>query len=370
MRRLRRAALAAVAAVLPVLGWPTDVTAQPLASAVVEEILDGSELFIQLRQAHLHEKAIAPELVRTQNSRGQLAFSSGAAGRLNRFSHLRLGSSCFLLSRGQILVSGKQNGCTRSSRMSARGTNYVIALADSGEAELVVLEGTVDVQSLRDGQPSGESPITLTSGQKVRFSPLGLPLSLQRLTEADYAAILRGPLFQGFNAPLPGMTALQSYLQRTYPGLSPAGGQPTAPVISSDPLVVSINLARERSGRPVLQPLPPALAAENATYLEPVLEGILTSSNCDHDRPLWDAFQSRMAATMKLMPTSEVIACPMPARDWNTEAIVSRWMTSPLHTQILINRPRARHIDCVRLVKAGRAVGMCTLWTPLGGFGQ
>jgi hypothetical protein len=212
MSRPLRAALAAAVAGLPAFFWPAAVTAKPVASAVVEEILDGNELYIELRQAHLRDKAIAPELVRTKNSRGQLAFAGGAAGRLNRFSHLRLGSSCFLLSRGQILVSGKQNGCTRSSRMSTRGTNYLISLSENGEAELVVLEGTVEVQPLREGQPTGMPPTTVTSGQKVRFSTLGVLLSLQRLTAADYAAILRGPLFQGFTAPLPGMPALQSYL--------------------------------------------------------------------------------------------------------------------------------------------------------------
>jgi hypothetical protein len=74
-----------------------------------------------------------------------------------------------------------------------------------------------------------------------------------------------------------------------------------------------------------------------------------------------------MAATARLMPTSEMIACPMPAAAWNPEVIVSRWMGSPLHTQILINRPRARAIDCVRLERSGRAVAICTLWSPVAG---
>jgi hypothetical protein len=72
-----------------------------------------------------------------------------------------------------------------------------------------------------------------------------------------------------------------------------------------------------------------------------------------------------MAATAPLMPTSEVIACAMPARSWDPERIVARWLESPLHNQILLNRPRARAIDCVRLVRGERAVAMCTLWSPV-----
>ncbi|MFM7361883.1 MAG: hypothetical protein ACKO25_08690 [Cyanobium sp.] len=95
-------------------------------TAVVQEILDGKELYIDEKPARVRERAAAPDVVRTRNSRGQLTFGSGAAGRLNRFSQLRLGSSCFLMEKGQILVSGRQNGCTRSARLSVRGTNYLL----------------------------------------------------------------------------------------------------------------------------------------------------------------------------------------------------------------------------------------------------
>jgi hypothetical protein len=76
-----------------------------------------------------------------------------------------------------------------------------------------------------------------------------------------------------------------------------------------------------------------------------------------------------MASRSPLMPTSEVIACPMPAGAWNPDAIVSRWMGSPGHVQILIQRPRARSIDSVRLIRSVRAVGICTLWRPVKGAG-
>ena len=346
------------------LAWPSGSAASLGTSAVVQEILDGSELFIERRQAHLKEKAFTPELVRTQNSRGQLGFASGAAGRLDRFTQLRLGSTCFLLSSGQILVSGPQNGCTRSSWLSTRGTNYLVTLLDDGASEVAVLEGSLELQRLADGRPLNEPPTLVAGGNRVRLSSQGTLLWQRPLTAADYAAILQGPLFQGFSAPLPGMVVLESFLQRRFPGVIPVEPRP---MVSSDPLVETINRFRQQGGRPALQRLPPALAAQNATYLAPVLEGMLNSADCDHDRSRWGAFQSRMAASADLMPTSEVIACPMPAGAWDPEVIVSRWMGSPLHTQILLNRPRARSIDCVRLVRSGRAVAICTLWSPVAG---
>jgi hypothetical protein len=212
------------------------VVASPVAraadSATVQEILDGNELFIDSKPAHLKEKANAPQQVSTGNSRGQLAFEGGAAGRLNRFSQLRLGASCFLLDKGQILVSGKQNGCTRSSRMSVRGTNYLIDVSESGEAELSVLEGSVEVEPSRDGQPTGAAATTVEAGQKVRLSPVGVVLALLKLTSSDYTSVLNGPLFQGFNSALPGFGSLESYIRRYVPGVS-IPGVPYVPSIPS-----------------------------------------------------------------------------------------------------------------------------------------
>jgi hypothetical protein len=360
----RRAALTMAAAMVSALAWPAGSAASPATAAVVQEILDGSELFIERRQAHRKEKAFVPELVRTQNSRGQLGFASGASGRLNRFSQLRLGSTCFLVARGQILVSGQQNACTRSSRLSTRGTNYVVTLLEGGEVEVTVLEGALELQRLEDGRPIDERPIVVAGGNRVRLSSQGKVVRQRPLTADDYVAILQGPLFRGFTEPLPGGDALETFLKRRFPGVLQATSSDT---LSADPLVAGINRFRQRSGRPALQPLPAALAEQNAAYLAPVLQGILDSSTCDHERSRWDSFQSRMAATGNLMPTSEVIACPMPAGSWNPDGIVSRWMGSPLHTDILINRPRARSIDCVRLVRSGRAVAICTLWSPVKG---
>ena len=203
-------------------------------SATVQEILDGKELYIDQKQAAVKERASAPQTLSTKNSRGQLAFSGGAAGRINRFSLLRLGSSCFLMEKGQILVSGKQNGCTRSARLSVRGTNYLIEVQDDGTAELSVLEGAVEVEPLKDGEPTGQPPTTVEAGQKVKLSAEGVILTLLQLTAGDYSGILGGPLFSGFSSPLPGFAALESYIRSSVPGVS-LPGVPSVPSVPSIP---------------------------------------------------------------------------------------------------------------------------------------
>ena len=135
---MRRSSLPSVS-VLPILVLLVGQALGPLPvraseSAVVQEILDGNELFIDGKTAKVKQKAVAPQKVSTQNSRGQIRFDSGAAGRLNRFALLKLGQGCFLIEKGQILVSGKQSGCTRSARLSVRGTNYLLDVNESGEA--------------------------------------------------------------------------------------------------------------------------------------------------------------------------------------------------------------------------------------------
>ena len=216
--------------------------ARAAETATVQEILDGNQLYIDQKQARVNARASAPQVVSTRDSRGQLTFSGGAAGRLNRFSLLKLGSSCFLMEKGQILVSGKQNGCTRSARMSVRGTNYLIEVQDDGSSELSVLEGSVEVETLRDGAPSGQTPTTVGAGQKLTISPVGVILGLLKLSAGDYSSILNGPLFSGYTSQLPGFGALESYLRTALPGVSLPSipGAPALPVAPAVPSIPSI----------------------------------------------------------------------------------------------------------------------------------
>ena len=183
--------------------------------ATIQEILDGDELFIDDQKAKIEEKAQPPQVISTGLSRGQIAFSGGAVGRINRQSLVKLGSSCFLLNKGQILISGRQDGCTASSRLSVRGTNYVLKISDDGSADLAVLEGSVEVTD-----NSGEKEaVTVEAGQRLQLSPAGVVIGLLQLGAGDYQRILDGPLFIGYTAPLPGLADLRRYLNLNVPGL-------------------------------------------------------------------------------------------------------------------------------------------------------
>ncbi|SBO42790.1 hypothetical protein [Cyanobium sp. NIES-981] len=362
-------AAAAIAALLPLAWQPAPSWARPPSSAIVQEILDGDELFIESRRARVMDRARTPQHVRTGDSRGQLRFDTGASSRLSRFTRIRLGSTCFHLGGGQILVSGPQEGCVRSFRTSVRGTNYILRLVDQeADAEVIVLEGTLEVERLVDGLPSGEPGILLQEGTRSRLSADGRVLFTKRLTAEEVAAELQGPLFRGFRSPLADGEALRRSIERNWPELgqpSPVGGPAADPEASRDPLVRSINATRVANGRPPLSPLPPELARANISYLQPVLVGIMRSNDCNHDLGRWRAIQEEMAARHPLMPTSEVIACPRPTRQWNADQIVASWLTSTHHRSILLDRPRASHIGCLRADIGDRSLAVCTIWSPV-----
>ena len=187
-------------------------------SAVVMQILDGKQLYIDQKQALVKERATAPQVVSTRQSRGQLGFNTGAAARINRNSVMRLGSSCFLMEKGQVLISGKQAGCTRTARLSVRGTNYIMDVKDDGSTDITVLEGHVEVEPLKDGKPTGKRPLVLNPGQQARVSVEGALSRLLALSPVNYREILGGPLFFGFTSALPGLAALEDFLDSFVPG--------------------------------------------------------------------------------------------------------------------------------------------------------
>ena len=175
-------------------------------------------------------------MISTGVSRGQIGFSGGAVGRINRQSLVKLGSSCFLLNKGQILISGRQDGCTASSRLSVRGTNYVLKVSDDGSTDLAVLEGSVEVTD-----NSGEQEaVIVEAGQRLQLSPAGVVIGLLQLAAGDYQRILDGPLFSGYTAALPGLGDLRRYLNLNVPGLripnvpgSPLRTTPSLPSVPS-----------------------------------------------------------------------------------------------------------------------------------------
>lgn len=217
---LLRTSVAITGTVAVVAGtqWLTPLGAESLR-ATVQQILDAPETYIDQRQAKVKDVATDPQLVRTRNSKVQLQFNSGAAARLTRNSALRLGQACILLESGQMLVSGRQGACTRSVRLSVRGTNYILEAMENGDAAVTSLQGALDVETLRNGEPSG-APVQVNSGQRLRLL-LGPGLTtVIALTPSDYRSILEGPLFRGFDQRLPDQGALEDYLSANVPGVT------------------------------------------------------------------------------------------------------------------------------------------------------
>ncbi len=338
------------------------VSAAPvLSSAVVIEILDGDEMYIETVKARIRSRANNPQRISTRDSRGQMTFNTGAVGRINRFSQIRLGAQCFLLSGGQILISGNQNGCVRSARMSVRGTHYVMTRDAREETTVHGLEGEIMVERLgQDGEPTGDPPTRLPAGWKLRLSTDGSVLALQRIPFAELQSLLEGPLFQGFQQPLAGAAALQLALARLYPGLTTGRARCTG---TDRTLMASINAARIRAGRSPLPGLPEEQSQANCTYLEPILRRLMASSDCSHNIQLWEAFQREAQRRFGRQPTSEVIACPRSGTAWDPTLIIDTWLSSSLHQDILLNRTRATHVDCVRFDQGDRSVGVCTFWS-------
>ncbi|MBE9172369.1 hypothetical protein IQ216_04505, partial [Cyanobium sp. LEGE 06143] len=222
-RRTRALILVLPLALGPARAMPLTTLAQGgsggAVQATVLQILDRPELFIERRPARVKDVAHEPETISTRNTRAQLRFHTGAGARVNRQSRLKLGSGCLLLDQGQLLVSGRQNGCTRSMRVSVRGTNYILEAFENGDTAVTSLQGRLELVRLRNGEPTDQPPVLLESGQRLRLLQALDLTTVIPLTSQDYQAILEGPLFRGFEPRLPAQGALEDYLNANVPGV-------------------------------------------------------------------------------------------------------------------------------------------------------
>ena len=151
---MRSLALLAFPVLAATLAIPQAVKASE--AATVRKNRDGDQLFVDALQAKVSQTVLSPPQITTQNSRGQLEFQSRAAARLNRFTQLRLGKRCLLRAKGQVLVSGKQSGCTKSLGLSSPGTNDLISLKDDDPTDVNMLEGSVGVETLTSTEQPAE----------------------------------------------------------------------------------------------------------------------------------------------------------------------------------------------------------------------
>ncbi|XGV94479.1 MAG: hypothetical protein ACAF41_17195 [Leptolyngbya sp. BL-A-14] len=270
LSRLRMLFVCSLCFVLAV-GAPIVAQTPTVNQAKITQVLDGSQVFIQNRQAKVNDSANKGQRVRTGEARAQLTFNTGAIGRLAHNSVLTVGQ-CARLRQGTLLVNGALNGCTSSVVAGVRGTTYVLEANEAGETGIKVLEGEVTVtrqqvaeedteptpgskqfslpsiipslpSSRPEPEPSPEaspspSPdsvvapvepiaapstdanqVVLKAGEKVSVSPTGNLGLVEKLTQAEFTNLLKGGLFNGFTLSLPGMAKIQSSFQRLFPGV-------------------------------------------------------------------------------------------------------------------------------------------------------
>ncbi len=251
---------------------PIKPTTAAVTQATITEIIDGNQIFIDNQQARLNAVAQAQQQVRTGRTRAQLKFNTGAIGRLSQNSQMIVAGQCFNIQSGTILVNGNVNGCTRSRRLSVRGTTYLVEVTAEDDTRIIVLEGEVAVTPVsmtKQGFPipwfprpsesrpnsdsddesrpdsantqstpqnsnelnvSGETTeetFILKSGEQVSISRLGLRGPILQLTQSEFERLLTGPLFDGFLTELPGIGQIRDVFQQLFPGVSfPSIGVP------------------------------------------------------------------------------------------------------------------------------------------------
>ncbi len=207
------------------LGLLPQPTIAQINQAIIQEILDGDQVFIQEAQAKVEDKADFGQIVLTKEARAGMLFNNGAAGRIGINSSVTVGQ-CVEVQQGQILVSGPINGCIAGVTVTVEGTLYVLETTDGNSGNIKVLEGTVQVSST-DG--SGE-PLEVTEGEKVSVLR-GILGDVIPMTTEEIVSLLGGQLFSGFTIPVTPEGALFSLCSRLLPGFScSTTGFPTPPI--------------------------------------------------------------------------------------------------------------------------------------------
>ncbi|MGF1493351.1 MAG: hypothetical protein ACFBSC_13035 [Microcoleaceae cyanobacterium] len=204
-------------------------TAQ-INQAIVQEILDGEEVFIEQEQAEVEDLANFGQLVSTEKSRAGLVFNNGAAGRLGVNSRVTVGQ-CVEVQSGAVVVSGPVNGCIAGFSVGVEGTVYILETNEDGSGTVKVIEGSVEISS----EDESAEPVTVEEGEKISVLP-GVLGEIVEITPEELADILQGELFSGFRIPITPQGALQSACFRTVPpGFTCSSNGVPRPVVPSVP---------------------------------------------------------------------------------------------------------------------------------------
>ncbi|MBL1179377.1 hypothetical protein [Pantanalinema sp. GBBB05] len=179
--------------------------AQQITQATVTEILPRSSslVYIQNRSVRKGSVAYQGEQVRTGQATAALKFNVPAGIRLAPNSTLIVNSQCVqLVHKGSVMLAGKgTRGCVGGITAASRATVYILELNEIGEAKVIVLEGVVDVAG-------AERSIQVNQRQQLTATADGQLGKVEPLSQAEFNAILNGPLFRGFREPLPGLAVL------------------------------------------------------------------------------------------------------------------------------------------------------------------
>jgi len=121
--------------------------AAPFKQALIKNIVQGNEVYINKQQAKINALAKTGQTLSTGNSRAELLFDKSAVGFLGQSSLITLGSDCYRLQSGKVLVNGNQPACIGSKVLGIRGTTYVLSAMSDDTYTLSVLNGEAVVGS-------------------------------------------------------------------------------------------------------------------------------------------------------------------------------------------------------------------------------
>lgn len=184
----------------------TRAIAQPISQATVIEISPQNTQAVYIQNRSVRKGAVARQgdQIRTGQATASLKFNIPAGIRLAPNSTLIVNSQCVrLVNKGSVMLAGKgTRGCIGGITAASRATVYILELNQAGTAKVIVLEGSVDVTgtTAQSVQVNQRQQLTATvDGQLGKVEPL---------SQAEFNAILNGPLFRGFREPLPGLAVL------------------------------------------------------------------------------------------------------------------------------------------------------------------
>ncbi len=188
----------------PAPGAAQTVTVKEQQQAKISELLGKKNVLIQGRPARKNDITSIGQLVETDaSSLAGLLFGVSAGVRLGEDSSLTIGR-CVQLIKGQAIVAEKKDyrlkGCVGRIEVNPRGTVYIMKLDGQNNAQVVVLEGTVDISSPQ----APDLKVTVSAGQGVTATPDGTVSPVTSYSTSQLQSIA-APLVEGFQVPLPNL---------------------------------------------------------------------------------------------------------------------------------------------------------------------